>query len=290
MTPLHTRWIGGVVMGIFLSCTTPHPDQPLANALTFAATFDSGFVADHAKGNPAIFTAPKYDSLEAASPGMSHSAIELALNKGHHGHALEFKEKLRQVIFYESEHNITYDPDDWSGTISLWLSVDPEKDLAPGYTDPVQITDEGYNDAALWVDFSNKNPRSFRMGVYGDLEIWNPENIGPDENPAFQDRLLPAKDRPFRKGQWTHVAVSFTGLNTGEGTAEFYINGIPQGKRDIPEPFTWELAESKIFVGLNYVGLMDELALFGRALNAAEVKQLYQLKTGLPGLVELIKP
>jgi hypothetical protein len=38
-------------------------------------------------------------------------------------------------------------------------------------------------------------------------------------------------------------------------------------------------------IGLNYIGLMDELALFNRALSAQEVNMLYQLPEGIGSLL-----
>ena len=206
-------------------------------------------------------------------------------DQGRYGGALAFPKKEKAVVYYQAAGNVNYDKKDWSGSLSLWLSLDPDQELAPGYTDPIQITDVGYNDAALWVDFSDKNPRSFRMGVYGDLSVWNPKNIPPDENPAFNERLRPAKDLPFGKGIWTHVVVTYEHLNTADGKATFYINGKRQGERKMKEPFSWELDKAKIFLGLNYVGLMDEVALFDRALQAKEVQMLYHVPGGLPTLL-----
>jgi len=263
--------------------------EELADALTLAATFDAGYDADLARGDRRLHTAPAYDQLEKARPGMTNADVERMPGQGRYGAALRFKAKSAPVVFYPAEGNIDYDTEDWNGTISLWLSLDPEQDLAPGYTDPIQITDAGYNDAALWVDFSDKNPRSFRMGVYGDLAVWNPDNIGPDENPAFNERLLPAEHRPFGRDIWTHVVITFAGLNTGQGQASFYINGRPQGSRDIPEPFTWTLQDARIFLGLNYIGMMDEVALFDRPLTAEEVTLLYNLDGGLEKLVQAVK-
>ena len=260
--------------------------QKLRESLILAATFDHGYSADFAKGDGQLYSATHYDQLKTATPNYVPEEIGLAENQGHFGHALEFKRKGQPVIFYQADQHTAYDPKNWSGTISLWLSLDPETDLAPGFTDPIQITDSGYDDAALWVDFSDKNPRSFRMGLYGDVDIWNPEKLDPDKNPAFQDRLLPAADRPFRRGRWTHVVISFSGLNSQQGSADFYINGLHQGKRKIAEPFTWEIENAKIFLGLNYVGLMDEVALFDRALSGQEVEWLYQLAEGLPALLD----
>lgn len=260
--------------------------EHLESSLRFCATFDEGMNADFAKGDARIFVAPDYEQLDKAIPNMIPEEVGIAKERGRFGHALEFKRKGKPVIFYPSKDNIKYSKSNWSGTISLWLSLDPETDLAPGFTDPIQITDVGYDDAALWVDFSNKNPRDFRMGVYGDVNVWNPKKIGPEENPGFLNRLLTAKDRPFARGKWTHIVVSYSGLNTQNGTSSFYINGKLQGSRTITEPFSWELEKSRIFLGLNFIGLMDEVALFDKVLSQEEVTILYQLPEGIHALLE----
>ncbi len=254
----------------------------LQAALTFYASFDGTFDADFAKGNSKIYTAPAYDKLSEAKLGMNSDDVVVAQGKGKYHDALEFKRKGKQVLYYTSEQNIAYDKEDWSGTISLWLSLNPEEDLEPGYTDPIQITDVAYNDAALWVDFTDKNPRKFRMGIFGDLTVWNPKNISPDDNPDFNNRLVVADDGHFGSDRWTHVVISYSNLNTSSAKADFYVNGKLQGSTaNIPEPFTWELAKSKIFLGLNYTGLMDEVALFDKALTSEEVSFLYQLHNGV---------
>jgi len=258
------------------------PEKGLKEALTFHVSFDYGYAADFSKGNGEIYTAPAYDNLVDSEKGMNRLDVTLADGKGRFGGALDFKKKGKAVLYYKSEDNISYNRDSWSGTVSIWLQLDPEKDLEPGYCDPIQITDVGYNDAALWVDFTNKNPRSFRMGVFGDLEVWNPKNISPDENPDFNNRLIVAGDRPFSRQNWTHVVISYTNLGSEDAKADFYVNGKLQGtQEDIPEPFTWDLDKSKIFIGLNYVGLIDEVAIFDRGLSEEEVRVLYGLSEGV---------
>ncbi len=367
------------------------PTKTLRDALTFHASFDHGFDADYHQGNGSVYTASEYGKLEDSKKGMHADLIEHRPDSGRYGGAIKYTGKSQPVLYYKSEDNIAYNPEDWNGTISMWLQLDPEQDLEPGYCDPIQITDVGYNDAALWVDFSDKNPRSFRMGVFGDLEVWNPRNISPDKNIDFSNRLLTAKDRPFSRDQWTHVVISYQSLGTtkrpdikeepgeddqpeatsdqangngedntddasvtepeatdspdtdsggtdnqqasnqqaaaGEnqgndpsasepannaqdtsegvsqdnnsssiegtdseihmaktGRADFYINGIHQGSRDIPEPFTWDLEKSKIFLGLNYVGMIDDLAIFNKGLSEEEVGILYGLEKGVKEL------
>ena len=249
--------------------------QKLDQALTFYTSFDRGIDADFAVGLKSIFTAPAYDQLEASSKGNQIETVSLNQTKGRFGGALGFGKKTKQVLYYAAEENVDYNAENFSGTISFWLSLNPEQDLEPGYCDPIQITDEGYNDAAFWVDFSDKNPRSFRMGVFGDLSVWNPKNIGPDKNPAFMDRLVVARDRPFGSGIWTHVVIAYEKINSEMAQAFFYVNGKLQGRRNIVEPFTWETSQAKIFLGLNYVGLIDDLAIFSKMLNLEEIHFIY---------------
>lgn len=258
-----------------------NPYDVLKRTLTFYASFDNGLTADYTSGDDRLILAPAYDQVDSLKYNQLPDNIEWAKGEGYTGNALHFMTKDKPVIYYSGKNNITYASKNWSGTISLWLRLNPEEDLAPGYTDPIQITDVGYDDAALWVDFSNVNPREFRMGVYGDRTVWNPDNIGPDENPKFQNRLVVAKYRPFSREEWTHVVISFENLNSENGMATFYINGKLQGYKKIKEPFTWDIDKTKIYLGLSYIGYLDDVAIFNRALGQREVVVLHHWKGGL---------
>ena len=148
------------------------------------------------------------------------------------------------------------------------------------------MTDSAYNDAAIWVDFSKDPPREFRLGVFGDLEVWNPEKISPNDNPDFTNRLVAVTSPPFKRGSWTHVVIAYAGLNSSAGgTARLYLDAEYQGAAEgIREPFTWDLSGSTIRLGINYVGLFDELAVFDKALSDEEVQTLHQLEGGVAAL------
>ncbi len=191
------------------SFTSPSP-QSLKEALTFYVSFDGMVNANYAPGNPYAYTAKNYDQLPDGKRGLRSKFIKLAENRGVSGDALEFTQKNDNILYYEGKYNMPYQLENWSGTVSFWMQIDPDKDLEPGYCDPIQITDEGYNDAALWVDFSDKNPRAFRMGVYADLNAWNPDGTEGADNPEFVKRLVPSKDMPFGRDRWTHVVIRFT--------------------------------------------------------------------------------
>jgi hypothetical protein len=258
-------------------------DDDLAKALTFHASFDRGYDADFALGDRRLYTASSYENRSDARPGIGSPDVSIAPGKGRFGDALHFKKKNTKAIYYQAEKNVAYKNENWNGTVSYWLSLDPDKELEPGYCDPLQVTDEDYNDAAVWTDFTkDDSPRHFRLGVFGDLKVWNPKNLEPDQNPDFLQRLVVVKKPPFASGQWTHVAITFSRLGSSSGLAKLYLNGHLQGTaQGIREPFTWDVARAAIRLGVNYVGLYDEVALFNRPLSDAEIQKLYQLKNGV---------
>ena len=265
---------------------TEAPDAALAEALTFHASFDTGTDADFGAGARSIYSAPSYDERDQPTPGIDVPDVEIVPGAGRFGNALRFNKTNKQALFYKAQDNVVYSTTNMTGTVSLWLSLDPAVDLEPIFCDPIQITDVNYNDAAVWVDFTNENPKQFRLGVFGDLAVWNPEDLPPDENPGFENRLVAVDEPPFRSDQWTHVVITYSGLNSPDGgTARLYLNGQLQGSSEgIAESFTWDVERAVIKLGLNYVGLYDDVAIFRRALNDEEVAALHQLETGAAAL------
>jgi hypothetical protein len=272
-----------------VACGTAEDDvlASLTEALTFHASFDNGPDADFALGDARLYTAPSYDEQDEAAAGIGSPEIEIVEGSGRFGNALDFKSKNTHAVFYRAEENVAFSDSDWSGTVSFWLSLEPGEDLEPGFCDPIQITDVAYNDAAIWVDFTSENPRQFRLGIFGDLAVWNPDNLSSSDYPFFLERLIAVDEPPFARGEWTHVAITFGGLRSeAGGSANLYLNGVPQPKTmdGIAEPFTWDISRAAIRLGVNYVGLYDELALFNRPLSAEEVSTLYELEEGVAAL------
>ena len=243
---------------------------------TFHASFDGGTDARIAKGDKHIYTAPNYKAQGEAKPGLLNPDIELAKGAGKKGDALRFKKKNEQAIFYKAEKNVAYREGNWTGTISYWLKLDPDKDLAPGFCDPIQVTDKAYNDSAIWNDFTkDEKPRHFRLGVFGSLKEWNPQDIAPDKNPKFNSRLVVVQKPPFTSDKWVHIAVTHTALGSGKGRARLYLNGQSMGETpEITEKFQWDMTKAAIRIGVGYVGLFDELSIFDRVLSDAAIAKL----------------
>jgi hypothetical protein len=259
----------------------------LKEALTFHASFDEGVEADFGRGDLALYSAPNMKRRDEAQAGLPPGgSVRLAAGEGRFGNALHFTRKS-PLLFFKAEKNLPYSKENWSGTVSLWLRVDPETELAPGYTDPIQITPRAWNDACFFVEFGIEQPRPFRLGAYADLNVWNPDGRKFEDIPA-PDRPLITVDRPpFSADRWTHVVFTFENFNTGrpDGVARLYLDGKLQGELSPREQtFTWNLAETVIAVGFDYVGRFDELAIFNRALSPAEIGSLHTLPRGIQSL------
>lgn len=261
-------------------------EEKLMEALTFYASFDKGVHADFATGDPLLYTIPNRNARDSAMAGLHKPDISRQAGKGKYGHALQFTERSKGNIYYRSAGNMDYNTENWTGAISFWLSLDPATDLEQGFCDPIQITDVSYNDASIWVDFTEDNPRDFRLGVIGDRNSWNPEGL-KEEDELFLPQLVPVYNPPFATGKWTHILINFSGLNTEKGQASLYLDRELKGTRsNITDPFTWESDQSNIYLGLSYIGLLDELSIFNRSLTKDEITALYALENGVQTILE----
>ena len=260
----------------------------LARALTFHASFDHGPDADYAAGDARIYT-PAEGAAHgdgALVAGLGDPPLDLVPGGGRYGAALEFSPERSHVVVYKAAENVAYSPSGFRGTISFWMSLDPA--ALPGrYCDPLQVTDKRYNDACLWLDFTkNDAPPDLRLGVFGDLRAWNASGreSGSEE---FYWRLLKVAVPPFAAGRWTHVAITWDGVNTAAGgRASLYLDGEYRGATGrIAEPFTWDIANARIRLGTGrFVGRLDDLAAFDRPLTAAEIRDLHRLDGGVAAL------
>ena len=262
----------------------------LSKALTFHASFDHGVDADFARGERALMHSVTLEKRFEPQKGLPASReIQIAKGAGRFGDALRFTRKQAPVVFFPAAKNVAYSQTNWGGTVSFWLSVDPREDLEMSFCDPIQITPRAWNDAAFFVEFEKRaQDTPFRIGAYSDIPVWNPNNRKWEEMSATEKPHLPAPTPiPFSRGKWTHVAFTWDHFNTGkrDGVVHLYLDGkkvvtIPERQ----QTFTWDLSKTLILMGIGYVGLWDELALFDRALTAEEVHQVTNLPKGIASL------
>lgn len=239
--------LASVLVGCGLTEQAAFPDQAqldeLASAMTFYASFEDGMDAAQARDDRRIYSAPSYGELADRGPWYWGQNVSTAHDSGAAGHALSFNGDLTQALFYSAVGNVS-----WSegGAISFWIQ--------PGESagTPVSIAPVGDGGAGLAVTLDAS-----------ELSV------------AVGGQQVTAKGGELQGEQWINVVVSIA--NGGEAT--LYLNGAEQGSAQYlaeagSEPATIRLA-------VDYAGLLDELAIFDRAVTAAEVRFLYSTP-GLP--------
>ena len=251
---------------------------PLLDALTFFAPFDGTLDAAVALGDKKLYAAASRAQALAAAAGPSSDVVRLAPGEGRYGDALRVNLKSSPFVFFKGERNMAYRPRDWSGTASVWLRLDPDRDLAPGYSDPLIITPRAWNDAAMFVDFTRDDvPRRFRFAAFADRDSWDPARREWEAVPVAERPMVELTGPRFAATRWTHVAWTWSRFNTGgsDGVLACYLDGVSVGTlTGRPQTYTWDPREVTIALGVEFRGLMDELALFNRALTATEIQTL----------------
>lgn len=255
---------------------TPQVDvAKLRQALHFHASFDGTPNAQRSTSGGQIMTA---DSLERKqiSPGIQAAGVSIAPGEGKFGDCLRFTEKTDQVVMFAGSE-MHYAAENWSGTVSLWLRLNPDQDLPPGFCDPLQITDKAWNDASFFVDFDKELPRAFRLGAFSNLRHWNPNNVSWDDWPVDKRPMVSVNTPPFSRDAWTHVAFTFERINPIAGESSqvtLFLDGKPIGNLQQPMRFSWDVERAAIMLGIAYVGDLDDLMIFNRALSPAEISHL----------------
>lgn len=252
------------------------------SAMSFNATFDSVTDANLFGNHGWICTAESTERKSFKEHAHTQgSAIEK--DAGVVGDCLRFTKKTKEVLFYKAKEAADFYPrDDWAGSVSFWLKLDPNQALGNGYCDPVQIAGRKWNDGAIWVDFANVNPRTFRLGVFSDFEVWNPNRIKWEEVPKQDRPIVVVENPPFQSDRWTHVAFTFENINSTkdrDSVAKLYLNGKMMGAIKQPIEISWDEENDPfpaIMLGWNYIGDFDELEIFHRALTEEEIGYLHQ--------------
>lgn len=267
-----------------VSRATNHP--ALRDALTFHASFDQAGDADFARGDRAVYTAEERSKRDLAKPGLpSEDLARIASKEGRFGGALEFRKKIKPQVFFRGGGNLGYKPQNWNGSLSFWMRLDPDKDLEPGYCDPVQLVGQGWTDGNMFVEFSKDHtPRHFRFAIMAVTKFWNPNNRKWEEIPESERPMVPVHTPPFQRDRWTHVVVTFANINSGaaDGRGTLYLDGKKQGTfSGWNNTFNWDVSKSALTVGLAYVGFIDDLAVFNRELTDEDVRTLHSLPNGI---------
>ena len=253
----------------------------LARALTLHASFDEGLEADFARGDKTCYVLEGKDLMTAAPTG----EVRLAPDAGRFGGALHFTKKNNFRPAFKDAGVLGYNDKSWNATISVWLRLNPDLDLEPGYCDPVQIVGDDSKKGFIFLEWSkDETPRQFRYAIRPLFHIWNPDNVQWDQIPFEKRPMVQVERAPFSREAWTHAVFTLENINdkSKPQMGRLYLNGNLKGtieKWDLT--FGWNPGRVLLVLGASYVGHLDDLAVFNRALTDEEVKQLYGFKQGV---------
>ena len=220
------------------------------------------------------------------SRGDGRAAINLQVAQhepggGRFGGTLTFKAKTHgwaeDEFTFAARDNFPYSLEPWAGTVSVWLSCDPDTDLHQDYpVDPFHISRHPA-DGSFYLDLTRPNdarygsPRKLRFGIYGD---------SPAQDMYVGMQLIVVSDLKWRTADWHHVVATWRNVNTGQnnGAAALYIDGVRHGwLAGYQHQLTWEIDTLRIGLGQRFVGKINELLILDRALSETEIEQLYRL-------------
>ncbi len=279
MKPINTSVLLTLVLTSFT--VAAQSAAPLKQALTFHASFDQGLDADFSRGDKACLVRGKQGTVPAAL----NEELKLVPDGGRFGGGLHFTKKGTTQPRFKDAGVLNYNATNWSASVSVWLRLDPDKDLAPGYCDPVQIVGDDTKKGFIFLEWSkDETPREFRYAIRPKVEIWNPNNLDWAKMTDAQRPAVNLRKAPFSREAWTHAVFSFANLNdkAKKPIGRLHLNGKLVGTIENWDlTLGWNPDAVALVLGAAYVGHLDDLAVFNRALTDAEVTQLHGLKTGV---------
>lgn len=162
-----------------------------------------------------------------------------------------------QAIFFTGDSYIVAQSNPLAGrraaTISLWFKTDhPEENYKLA-------------SAAWW----NGGPASGWIIATHIPEFWS-----DDTNSLYYPGLTNVENN-FSSGQWVHEIVIYDGQRIKEYTNGQLVNDWPATGAPIGQGQTMAVGAWPPFSAYNFVGSIDEFQLFGRALTAQEVQDIY---------------
>ena len=255
-------------------------DTALRKAVTLYASFDDALRADLGGGDLTFSTRSNHPTEKGKfvfTKGLDTRAFRIARGKGVQGGALECVDVLPRNgrIFLPAKGHIAFKKGGWGATLSVWIRTDPDKLLKTKFCDPIQITQKGANNGGIWFDFNDAKPRDMRMGTFPAVPPGK-KGISEDDPKA---PMVWVKGVGFKARDWHHIVLTWQNFDTGKpnALATLYIDGKRIGDvKDRAIAMDWALDKTGIYVAVNYIGLLDELALFDRPLTPEEVTHLFK--------------
>ena len=140
----------------------------------------------------------------------------------------------------------------------------------------------------LSIDSQDARRRFMEKSRFPDA-WWN-LNITADGKPFLEMRdenkvsCAPRPDGAIPENAWSHLAVV---ADRAQGKIRYYLNGKLDSARDIPSGFTGSLdVDGDLSIGSRwqpFVGMLDEVKIFRKALTEDEIRASYEKEKGRRG-------
>lgn len=281
---IYVREIGSDESRSILSDLERNTRERLSKGLTLHAAFDSSMKAEFSRGDATCYLQQGKEFVVAQPT----EDVQLVHDAGKFGGALHFTKKGNVRPTFKDDHVLGYNGQNWSSSVSVWLKLNPDQDLEPGYCDPVQIVGDDLKKGFIFLEWSkDETPRFFRYAIRPLFEIWNPTNVQWADIPFNKRPMVQVERAPFSRETWTHAVFSVENVNdkTKLQRGRLHLNGKLQGTIDNWDlTFGWDPSKVLLVLGASYVGYLDDLSVFDHALTDSEVKMLHGLDKGAAGL------
>jgi hypothetical protein len=268
--------LAGVVM---MNADTCRADEAsVLNSVTCYCSFDDVVGADLGVGKLTFNTRYNHETEKGKfviESGFDTKIFRVAKGKGISGGALEATDVLPRNgrIFLPAKGNLAYKPGGWSGSMSIWCNTNPDTQLKTKFCDPIQITEKGANNGGLWFDFNDAKPRDLRHGAFPAV----PEGGKPISEDDPNAPMVRVPKIGWETGKWHHVVLTWENLDTGKADARtaLYIDAKLIGDvKGRAIAMNWDVEKAGVYVAVGYIGLLDELTLFNKALTLEEIGML----------------
>lgn len=95
--------------------------------------------------------------------------------------------------------------------------------------------------------------------------------------------MVQVANAPFSRESWTHAVFTLSEVNnkSAKPSGSLFLNGKLQGRIEGWDlSFGWKPESIALVLGAAYVGHLDDLAVFDRALTDAEIEAVFKLPGG----------
>jgi hypothetical protein len=281
---IFVRDIGPAEGRLVLAAANLEKKARLAGGLTLHASFDEGLDADFSRGDRQCYL-QQGPNLVAAAPT---DEVRLVPTGGRFGGGLHITKKNNVRPAYRDAGAVGYNDRNWSSSVSVWLKLNPDLDLEPGYCDPAQIVGDDLKKGFIFLEWSkDETPRFFRYAIRPLFHIWNPDNVQWADIPFNKRPMVQVEKAPFTRESWTHIVFSVENVNdkSRPQIGRLHVNGRLQGTIENWDlTFGWDAEKVLLVLGAAYVGYLDDLAVFDHALTDGEIRVLHGLTNGVGDL------